>query len=126
MFLGLRSHILPVDDLDAAKAWWTGVLGVEPYFDEPFYVGYSVGGFELGLHPGGDMERGPGTYWGVANVDDALASLIEAGATLVDEVEEPGDGIRMAMVRDVNGWLIGLIENPVFELEPVPSQGPGR
>ena len=37
-------------DLDAAKAWYAKVLGVRPYFDTPYYVGFNVGGFELGLH----------------------------------------------------------------------------
>lgn len=50
-FLGLRTTIYPVTDLAKAKAWYSAVLGVKPYFDEPFYVGFNVGGFELGLDP---------------------------------------------------------------------------
>ena len=62
MFLGLRTVIYPAPDLAASKAWYTALLGVEPYFDEPFYVGFDVGGYELGLHP---ETRGAETYWGV-------------------------------------------------------------
>ncbi len=51
MFLGLRTVIYPAPDLAAAKAWYTRLLGVEPYFDEPFYVGFSVAGYELALGP---------------------------------------------------------------------------
>ena len=68
MVLGLRTAIYPVPDLAAGKAWYSRVLGREPYFDQPFYVGYAVGGFELGLVP--DGSPGPGgvqTYWGVAD-----------------------------------------------------------
>jgi hypothetical protein len=53
MILGLRSAIYPVGDIAAAKAWYEKVLERKPYFDEPFYVGFEVGGFELGLIPDG-------------------------------------------------------------------------
>lgn len=126
MFLGLRSLIHPAPDLDSAKAWWTEVLGFGPYFDEPEYVGFDVGGYELGLFPGADPADGPRTYWGVANVDDALASLLAAGATIEEDVAEPGDRIRMAGVTTPNGFFVGLIENPHFEVRSVSSAGPGR
>jgi hypothetical protein len=52
------------------------ILGQQPYFDQPFYVSYSVGGFELGLLA--DGKSGPGgtvAYWGVADADAAMARL---------------------------------------------------
>ncbi len=74
MFQGLRTVIYHVDDLQKAKEWYSNVLGFKPYFDEPFYVGFNVGGFELGLDP--DMKgisKGNNVvaYWGVK---DAKAS----------------------------------------------------
>ena len=63
---GLRTVIYPAPDLDRAKAWWTDFLGHGPYFDEPFYVGYEVAGYELGLLPTADPDDGALTYWGVA------------------------------------------------------------
>lgn len=57
MILGLRTVIYPVTDLGKARAWYSTVLEAKPYFDEPFYVGYNVGGFELGLDPNGDRPR---------------------------------------------------------------------
>ena len=80
MFLGLRTVIYPAPDLAASKAWYTALLGFEPYFDEPFYVGFEVGGYELGLHPAADTAVGAVSYWGVSNADDALATLLAAGA----------------------------------------------
>jgi len=74
MFLGLRTVIYPAPDLAAAKSWFAQLLGVEPYFDQPFYVGFDVGGYELGLQPDVPAEEGPTTYWGVANADEALAT----------------------------------------------------
>lgn len=126
MFLGLRSLIYPAPDMPAAKAWYTSVLGVEPYFDEEAYVGFDVGGYELGLFAFGKPEDGPKTYWGVANIDDALAELIGAGATLLDPVTDVGGGIRMAEVTDPMGFAVGIIENPTFAVRPVESAGPGR
>ncbi len=114
MFLGLRTVIYPVTDLPAAKAWFTEVLGFGPYFDEPFYVGFEVGGYELGLLP--DAPPGVITYWGVPDADAAVASLVAAGATVRDPVSEVGEGIKTGAVVEPGGNLIGLIENPHFSL----------
>jgi catechol 2,3-dioxygenase-like lactoylglutathione lyase family enzyme len=116
MFLGLRTVIYPSPDLAAAKSWYTALLGQEPYFDEPFYVGYNVGGYELGLDPNGDVAVGPIAYWGVANADDAYVQLLAAGATEHSTVQDVGDGIRTATVRDAGGNVLGIIENPHFKL----------
>ena len=125
MFLGLRTVIHPAPDLDAAKQWWTDVLGFGPYFDEPYYVGYDVGGYELGLLPEPDTSAGPRTYWGVANADEAMAHLLEAGATVADEIAEPGDGIRIGGVMSPGGLFVGIIENPHFAVRAVATDGPG-
>ena len=66
MILGLRTAIYHVDDLEKAKAWYSKVAGVKPYFDEPFYVGFNVGGYELGLNPDvSPVSKGGSTfaYW---------------------------------------------------------------
>jgi predicted enzyme related to lactoylglutathione lyase len=118
MILGLRTVIYHVADLPRAKAWYSDAFGVAPYFDEPFYVGFNIGGYELGLDP--DVsEAAPGaggtvTYWGVANADVALAHFTQAGAAVVKAVQDVGSGIRVATVADPFGNLIGLIENPHF------------
>src|SRR5688500_6084628 len=74
MFLGLRTAVYYVADIDKARAWYSSILGQKPYFDEPFYVGYNVGGFELGLHPDEGRTKGEGhaAYWGVDNAEEAL------------------------------------------------------
>src|SRR3982751_652651 len=104
MFLGLRTAVYYVDDVAKARDWYAGVLGVQPYFDEPFYVGFNVGGFELGLHPVEDKPINRGdvavAYWGVENADDALARLLSAGATKYEDVQDVGGGIKVASVRD--------------------------
>ena len=104
--LGLRTVIYHVPDLERAKAWYTKAFGVEPYFEEPFYVGFNVGGYELGLDP--DTK-------GVApDVDTAVRHFTAAGATLKAPVQDVGGDIRVATVADPFGNLVGLIENPHF------------
>ncbi len=129
MFLGLRTVVYPAPDLAASKAWWSAVLGVEPYFDQPFFVGFNPGGYELGLNPDADPSAGPRTYWGVRDIAAAAARLIALGAVAVEAVADVGDGIKLGTFRSPAGDLVGLIENPVFKLQPAPvpeSDGPGR
>ena len=119
MFQGLRTVIYHVDDLDKAKAWYAEVLGVAPYFDEPFYVGFNVGGFELGLDPdlkGVTKGSNVVAYWGVKDIDVAYQRVLELGAQQQTEVQEVGGGIRVGTVTDPFGNVVGLIENPNFKI----------
>jgi predicted enzyme related to lactoylglutathione lyase len=117
-FRGLYTQIYRVPDLERAKGWYTRAFGVQPYFDEPFYVGFDIAGYELGLQPEeGDSRagfQGAVAYWGVHNVDAVLARLREAGASPHGDVQDVGAGIRTATVKDPFGNVIGLIENPHF------------
>ena len=118
MLQGLRTVIYHVPDIRKAKEWYSTLLGKKPYFDEPFYVGFDVGGFELGLDPDMDGVASTGghevTYWGVANADEAHAKLVGMGATLHSPVKDVGGGIRVASVKDLFGNIVGIIENPHF------------
>lgn len=117
-FLGLRTALYPVKDLAKARSWYSAVLGIAPYFDEPFYVGFNVGGFELGLDPDTSAHppgaAGNVAYWGVENADRAWARLLEQGAAPLSPVREVGGGIRVATVKDPFGNVLGIIENPHF------------
>lgn len=116
MLLGLRTAIYPVPDLDPARTWYASVIGHAPYFDQPFYVGFDVGGFELGLVPDGTPGAdGPQPLWGVADADLALRRLLELGATALQPVQDVGGGIRVAAVLDPFGNRFGIIENPHFK-----------
>ncbi|WP_375501008.1 VOC family protein [uncultured Jatrophihabitans sp.] len=128
MFLGLRTVIYPAPDLAASKEWYTAVLGTDPYFDAEFYVGFNVAGYELALDPDLEASVGPVTYWGVPDVAVALATLLDAGANDNEAVRDVGEGIRVATVREPGGAVLGIIENPHFQLEaPTPiATGPGR
>jgi predicted enzyme related to lactoylglutathione lyase len=120
MIQGLRTAIYPTPDLARGKEWYRQVLGRDPYFDEPFYVGFSVGGFELGLTPDGE----PGTagvqlYWGVPDAAAELARLVALGASVHEAVKDVGGGIKVASVLDPFGNLFSVIENPHFKLDEV-------
>ena len=121
MFQGLRTVIYHAADLERVKEWYARALGVQPYFDQPFYVGFNIGGYELGLDPDPSSATGTGTsaiaYWGVADAAAALARLVELGATDRLGVQDVGDGIRLASVIDPFGNVFGIIENPHFSLE---------
>jgi predicted enzyme related to lactoylglutathione lyase len=120
MIQGMRTVCYPAPDLDKGKAWYAQVLGKEPYFDQPFYVGFEVGGFELGLIPDGQPgATGCVAYWGVADAAAALARLQELGAELRDDVMDVGGGIKTGSVLDPFGNVLGVIENPHFDAAKV-------
>jgi predicted enzyme related to lactoylglutathione lyase len=132
-FLGLRTAKYRAPDIARAKAWYTAALGIEPYFDQPFYVGFNVGGFELGLDPdpssGREGEGSVAVYWGVDDAAAAFARLLAQGATSHSPPQDVGDGIHVASVLDPFGNVLGLIENPHFALvapdTPPPRAGAG-
>ena len=120
MITGLATVIYRVTDIGRAKTWYASAFQQTPYFDQPFYVGFNIGGYELGLDPdpsGG--KTGPGgsvAYWRVASIDSAVAHFVASGAAVVTPAQEVGEGIKVATVSDPFGNLIGLIENPHFAL----------
>lgn len=121
-FLGLRTASYAAPDIRKAREWYAAVLGIAPYFDEPFYVGFNVGGFELGLNP--DLtENSPGAggttvYWGVADCRKEYARLLTLGAVQQSPPRDVGGGILVGTVLDPFGNVFGIIENPHFGGEP--------
>jgi len=119
--LGLRTTIYKVGDIYKAKEWYAKVLETEPYFDEPYYVGFNIGGYELGLQP----EENPTTdkvesvvsYWGVGKIQEVYDRLIELGATENEKPHNVGGELMTATVKDPFGNIVGLIYNPYFKLD---------
>jgi predicted enzyme related to lactoylglutathione lyase len=118
MLLGLRTVIYKVADLQLAKEWYSKAFRIEPYFDEPFYIGFNVGGFELGLDPdmsGVQQGNASTTYWGVNDVKQTVQELQEKfGVAVLEEPHNVGGPIWVATIADPFGNNIGLIENPEF------------
>jgi len=117
-FLGLRTVVYPAADLEKARDWYTRALGQPPYFDQPYYVGFNVGGYELGLDPNAEPGGAGGgvAYWGVADAGRALERLLSLGASEHSPLQDVGEGIRVATVLDPLGNKLGIIENPHFRL----------
>jgi len=120
MFQGLRTVSYHTPDIAKGKEWYSKALGIMPYFDQPFYVGFNVGGYELGLVPDGEgsAKRSSGVvaYWGVDDVSAEYKRLLDLGATSVEEAKDVGDGIIVASVKDPFGNTFGIIHNPHFKL----------
>ena len=120
MILGLRTAIYPAPDLALGKAWYARVFERAPYFDEPFYVGFAIGGFELGLIPDGvPGATGQKALWGVADITAEMARLRALDIGSIGEITEVGGGIKVADVTDPFGNVLGLIENPHFSKRQV-------
>ena len=118
--LGLRTTIYMVSDIEKAKAWYADAFETQPYFDEPFYVGFNIAGYELGLHPEDhtptEKPQSVLTYWGVNNVQSEFERLVSLGATPHEQPNNVGGAIVVGSVKDLWGNIIGLIYNPEFQL----------
>ena len=110
MTSGMRTIIYPVKDLAQAKALYGRLLGVAPYTDAPYYVGFRVADQEVGLDPRGHREGMTG-YWHVDDIEEGLQSLLDAGAEVLQAVKDVGGGRRIASVKDPDGNIIGLVQS---------------
>ncbi|MFD3500374.1 VOC family protein [Streptomyces sp. NPDC058676] len=113
MTAGLNTIVYPVKDIARAKALFSALLEVEPYADEPYYVGFKDAGQDVGLDPNGHAKgmTGPVPYWHVADIRGRLAALLDAGAELLQDVQEVGGGRMIASVKDADGNLVGLVQD---------------
>lgn len=118
--LGLRTTIYKVDNLEKAIEWYTKVFGVPPYFNEPFYVGFNINGYELGLQPedSNPIEKSENvlSYWGVEDIKKKYQHLISLGATTHEKPTNVGGKIMVATVKDPWNNILGIIYNPEFKI----------
>jgi len=108
---GMRLLVYPVKDVAKAKTFYRELLGVEPYVDAPYYVGFRTGELEIGLDPHAQT-LGPLAYWEVKDIRARLQELLDAGAVIDQDVKDVGGGKLIAKVKDANGNVIGLMESP--------------
>ena len=111
---GIKTIIYPVKDIAQAKKLYGKLLGVKPYTDEAYYVGFRVGDQEIGLDPNGHSQgmTGPIGYWHVNDINKSLQLLLDAGAQMQQEVKDVGGGKLIASVKDADNNIIGLIQLP--------------
>lgn len=115
MIQGIKTLIYPVKDIAQAKALYGKLLGVKPYMDEAYYVGFRVGDQEIGLDPHGYSQgiNMPIGYYQVEDIQKSLKALVEAGAQIRQEAKDVGGGKLIGTAADADGNLIGLIQLPV-------------
>jgi len=111
---GIKLIVYPVNDLDQAKTLYSAMLGVEPYAESPYYVGFRIGDQEIGLDPNGHNAglSGPLNYWAVDDIAASLRTFLDAGAQERQAVTDVGGGKRIASVTDADGNVIALVESP--------------
>ena len=107
---GVRTIVYPVKDINKAKSVFRELLGVEPYADAPYYVGFKVGNQDIGLDPHGH-KQGMTVYYHVDNIKKSLQGLVETGAQVQQEVKDVGGGRLIAVVKDADGNVIGLLQD---------------
>jgi predicted enzyme related to lactoylglutathione lyase len=109
MNTGIRTVVYPVRDIAKAKAFFRELLGKEPYTDNPYYVGFRFGKQDIGLDPNGH-KAGMVVYYHVEDIKASLQSLVDAGAQTIQEIKDIGEGGLIASIKDVDGNIIGLIQ----------------
>ena len=107
---GVRIIIYPVKDMARAKTRFRTLLDVEPYLDQPYYVGFKVGDQDIGLDPNGH-QAGLTAYYRVDDIKERLQSLLDAGSQILQEIKDVGGGRQIASVRDPEGNIIGLVQD---------------
>ena len=114
MTSGIKTIIYPVTDLAQAKTLYSALLGVEPYADAAYYVGFRVGDQEIGLDPNGHRkgQTGPIGYYHVADIKTSLQQLLDAGAEVQQAITDVGGGMLIASVKDADGNISGLRQMP--------------
>lgn len=119
--LGLRTTIYKVSNLSEAKQWYARAFKTDPYFDEPFYVGFNIGGYELGLLPDEEdsavKSDNVHSYWGVEDIQEVYDHLISLGAIEHEKPHSVGEPLMVATVKDPWGNVVGFIYNPFFKVE---------
>ncbi len=107
---GIKTILYSATDMTRAKALYTKLLGVEPYVDSPYYVGFKVGDQEIGLTP--NKQPGPVAFLHVSDIKNSLQQVLDAGGQTQQAAKDVGGGKLVATAKDAEGNLIGFIQTP--------------
>ena len=107
---GVKTIIYPAKDINQAKTLFRRLLEVEPYADQPYYVGFKIGDQDIGLVPG-NPEAGMTAFYHVDDIKDSLQILVDASATVIQAIKNVGGERLIASAKDTDGNIIGLIQN---------------
>jgi predicted enzyme related to lactoylglutathione lyase len=112
MLQKLRTAVYHAADINKAKEWYIALTAIQPYFDEPFYVGFNINGFELGIDPdltGIVTGNSSIAYWSVEDIHAAVGKALSIGAVICLPITNVGGPIETAAVTDPFGNTIGFI-----------------
>jgi predicted enzyme related to lactoylglutathione lyase len=109
MAKNIKLIVYPAKDLEGAKALYSKFLGVEPYVDGPYYVGYKLDNLEVGLDPQGQAVI---SYIDVTDIKKSLQTFVDAGAVIQQDIKEVGGGLLIAQIKDANDNILGLRQSP--------------
>jgi len=107
---GIKTIIYPVKDVNLSKTTFRKLLGVEPYADQPYYVGFKVNDQDIGLVPA-SPGAGMTAFYHVDDIKDSLQILVDAGAEIIQDIKNVGGGRLIASAKDSDSNIIGLVQN---------------
>jgi predicted enzyme related to lactoylglutathione lyase len=107
---GIKTIIYPVKDVPQSTILFRKLLGVEPYANQPYYVGFKIGDQDIGLIPSGH-NAGMTAFYHVDDIKASLQILLDAGAEIIQDIKDVGGGRLVASAKDKDGNIIGLVQN---------------
>ncbi|HEY1869721.1 MAG TPA: VOC family protein [Chitinophagaceae bacterium] len=106
---GIKTILYPVKDMTQGKTMFRKLLGVEPYADQPYYVGFKIDDQDIGLVPN-NPERGVTAFFHVDNIETSLQILLDAGGKTIQDIKNVGGGRLIASAKDQDGNIIGFVQ----------------
>jgi predicted enzyme related to lactoylglutathione lyase len=107
---GIKIILYPVKDINQSKTLFRKFLGVDPYADQPYYVGFKINEQDIGLVPN-NPEGGVAAFYNVDDIKNSLQILLDAGAQIIQDIKNVGEERLIASVKDKDGNIIGLVQN---------------
>lgn len=110
MSKNVKLIVYSVSDVVKAKLLFGKFLGVEPYVDSAYYVGFKAENLEVGLIPKTNNQNAdsPIAYVDVEDIKESIKILTDAGATVLQDPKEVGGGLLVASVKDSDNNILGL------------------
>lgn len=110
MNTGIKIILYPVKDINQSKTVFRKFLGVDPYADQPYYVGFKINEQDIGLVPN-NPEGGVAAFYNVDDIKNSLQILLDGGAEIIQNIKNVGGERLIASVKDKDGNIIGLVQN---------------
>jgi predicted enzyme related to lactoylglutathione lyase len=108
---GIKTIIYPVKDITRAKTVFSKFSDVQPYADQPYYVGFKIGDQDIGLVPKG-LNAGITAFYHVDDIKSSLRLLLDSGAQVQQDIKDVGGRALIASVIDAEGNVVGLRQAP--------------